>query len=209
LKRREAFAYQKNLASFNNMLYHASAATAQLLTIHADPRRQPAKLPNIDWRQLLEPRTFKEVFPGETPAQVLYQVLRFHNRTNEWLDRIPYVLQCTRQIKLLIELFESFFRVIGFQGLRTIVDTIGLNTRMDFLHSIILSTDEAIYLTALYDFLLREHAIDTAQQILRILHIPFQSPYELATLRNTIIDVIDPPNTSFTLFDDDDDFLYH
>jgi hypothetical protein len=209
LNRREAFLFHRYLPRFNQLLFSAAVTTAQLHALHADPKRQPPEVPQINWTMLLEPYTFADKFPGETPAQVIFRTLRHTNHTNTWLYRLPYLLQCTRQITQLIQLFESFFQTLGFRGLREVVETIGLNTRIDFLHSMLLSTPETVYLTALYDILLREHLVHMAQQILRILHTPFPDSFQLATIRDTIIDCIDPPTTTYHLYEDDSDSLYN
>jgi hypothetical protein len=97
----------------------------------------------------------------------------------------------------LIRLFEAFFKALGYEGLCGAVEEISLNTNADFFHNMLLDTDEAVYLTALYDFLLREHVVNLAQAILRLLHIPFEHPYQ-------IINVVDPPMQSYIIDDPED-----
>jgi len=56
----------------------------------------------------------------------------------------------------------------------------------------LLEANEVVYLTALYDFLLREHTVNLTQLILHILHILFQHPYQLGTCRDHIVNAIEP-----------------
>jgi hypothetical protein len=63
----------------------------------------------------------------------------------------------------------------------------------------LLETDEVAYFTALYDFLLREHAVNLAQAILRLLHIPFNFPYQLSLCRTHIIDTAEEPIYSYVV----------
>jgi len=66
----------------------------------------------------------------------------------------------------------------------------------------LLDTDEAVYFTALYDFLLREHSVNLAQAILRLLHIPFEHPYQLEKCRSIVVNSIELPIYSYIVEDD-------
>jgi hypothetical protein len=204
LPRKTAFQFRRLYPHYAPHLYAMSAATCQLLTMHAQKNTQPQvdEDSRIDWDDLLDPQSFREVFPYETPNRLLSRV-KSKYQENPWTHRLPFILQCVRQISQLIRLFEAFFKAIGYEGLRDIVDTVNLNTDVDFTYCAILSIEEAIYLTALYDFLLREHALNLAQQVLRILHVSFENQAQLGLCRDIIIDAIDLPSYSYIIPDSD------
>jgi len=174
--------------------------------MHANPKTQPTidTTTKIEWDELLDPQSFRDVFLGDSPKRILERVSPKSGFPNQWTHRLPYLLQCTRQVTLLIKSFEAFFKALGFEGLREIVNTIGLNTGLDFFHNLFLNTDETIYLVALYDFCLREHSVNLAQAILRILHIQFEDPYHLSKCREVIVDRIDLPTYSYVVEDEDE-----
>ena len=206
LPRQEAFLFQRFFPRFGAHLYYAAATTVNLHSLHADPTRQPpvdAETP-IDWDNVCEPFKYRHIFPYETPTQLLRRASPDDNKPNTWTPRIFYVQLCTRQVQHLINLFESFFHALGTQGLRQIVVDADLNTELDFEYNALLTSDQAIYLTALYDFLLREHVLNIAIPILRLLHIPFRDGHQLSLLRGTIIETIDLPLESYTFRKEDE-----
>jgi hypothetical protein len=202
LPRKFAYPFLTILPKYTFHLYSATCATYHLFLLHADPALQPKVDPNakINWDELLEPHSFREIFPFEKPSRLAATVSN-PNLPNHWIQRLPYILQCTRQLNQLIRFYESFFKSLGFEGLREIVETVGLNTSPDYVHNMLLEGDEVVYLTALYDFLLREHATNLAQMVLRILHVPFRHPYQLSTCRDHIINAIEPPIYSYIIRD--------
>jgi hypothetical protein len=202
LPRKFAYPFLTILPKYTFHLYSATCATYHLFLLHADPALQPKVDPNakINWDELLEPHSFREIFPFAKPSRLAATVSN-PNLPNHWIQRLPYILQCTRQLNQLIRFYESFFKSLGFEGLREIVETVGLNTSPDYVHNMLLEGDEVVYLTALYDFLLREHATNLAQMVLRILHVPFRHPYQLSTCRDHIINAIEPPIYSYIIRD--------
>jgi hypothetical protein len=155
----------------------------------------------VKWDELLEPFRFQHVFPDQSPRQLITGASPNPDAPNIWLCRLPFILQCTRSVNQLICAFENFFQALGFEGLREVVQSINLNRELDFEYNPLLDREQALYLTALYDFLLREHAIGIATPILRLLHISFQEAGQLKLLCDIIIDIIDPPLSSFMLYD--------
>jgi len=206
LPRKPAYLFQQLFPIFAPHLYHTACATYSLLYMHANPKTQPTidTTAKIEWDELLDPQSFRDVFLGDSPKRILERVSPKSGFPNQWTHRLPYLLQCTRQVTLLIKSFEAFFKALGFEGLREIVNTIGLNTGLDFFHNLFLNTDETIYLVALYDFCLREHSVNLAQAILRILHIQFEDPYHLSKCREVIVDRIDLPTYSYVVEDEDE-----
>lgn len=198
LPRKYAFRFQKRFPAHAFHLYSAATATYQLLSFHANPDSQPKTRPTdkVDWDELLDPHSFRDIFPLDNPKRLLSQVSPNPEMPNLWVPRLAFILQCTRQVNLLISLFEAFFKDIGYEGLREVVDSVGLNTNADYFHNMLLETDEVVYFTALYDFLLREHAINLAQIILRLIHVPFRHPYQLGVCRDHIVNAIEPPTYS-------------
>jgi hypothetical protein len=207
LRRYEAFLFQRKFPQFSRQLFHDAMATVQLIAIHADPATQPppAEGCEMDWEQLLEPYHFADYFPRQVPSRVLLRACPRPATTNYWFPRAHYLLQIERHINGLIRTFETFFYAIGFEGLREIVDEIGLNREVNFPYSPILSYEQASYFISLYDFLLREHATFLACPILHLLHIPFPEAPQLNLVFDRFLDYIEPPLHSYTLYDDEDD----
>ena len=201
LPRKSAYLFQKHYPVYGVHLYHTAVATYFLFKLHACPKTQPTVDPDtrIDWDDLLDPQFFREVFPFDTQSRVLSRLSPDPDFPNPWIPRLPHILQCSRQVTFLIQSFEAFFKTLGYDGLRGIVKQVDLNTEINFSCNVLLSTDEAEYLTALYDFLLREHAINLAQPILRLLHIPFENPHQLARCRDIVINSIERPSYSYVV----------
>ena len=82
---------------------------------------------------------------------------------NPWVPRLLHILLCVRQVTQLIRIFESFFKCLGYNRLREVASRIQLSDDIDFIPNALLETDEVMYFTALYDFLLPEHANKLAQ----------------------------------------------
>ena len=78
-----------------------------------------------------------------------------------------------------------------------------LNTDTSFEHNALLDSGEAAYLTAAYDFLLREHKCSVANEILNILHLPFPNPFQFFLVRENIIDFIESAPYVYSLCDGD------
>jgi hypothetical protein len=93
--------------------------------------------------------------------------------------------------------------LLGSEGLRDIASNVGLNLDVDFRHNSMLDGNQAQYFTALYDFLLREHAINIARPILQLLLIQFPESEQLEQILTSIVDVIEPSPFSYMLYDDD------
>jgi hypothetical protein len=207
LRRYEAYLFQTTFPAYNALLYHEVSATVQIVTLHADFGKPPLPTRNneINWAELLEPYSFKEIFQDETPMEVLHRASPSSTVNNVWFRNARHILHCARQINNLIRLFETFFQTLGFQGLRDIAESIDLNKEISFVYSPILDFEQARYFTALYDFFLREHALNIARPILHLLHIPFSHSHHLNLVHKVIVDAIEPPIHSFILHDDDDD----
>lgn len=203
LPRKFAYAFLDTFPKYAFHLLSAASSTFYLLSFHADPATQPKvnTKGKIDWDDLLEPHSFREIFPFDKPNRLLSQVSPNPEHPNHWVPRLAYILQCTRQINQLIRLFESFFKSLGFEGLRDVVELVDLNIQSDYIHNMLLESDEVVYFTALYDFFLREHALNLAQFILRILHVPFQHPFQLGTCRDHIVNAVEPPIYSYIIRD--------
>ena len=174
--------------------------------MHANPLTQPTVEDDtrVDWEDLLDPQSFRDIFPTDSPKR-LYKRVAAKTSTipsNTWIQRLPYILLCTRQLTQLIRLFESFFKALGYDGLRDIVNSVSLNTDIDFSHNMLLDSNEVQYLTALYDFLLREHVIQVAHPILKLLHVFFRHPYQLGMCRDHIVDAIDEKSYAYVIDSD-------
>jgi hypothetical protein len=98
-------------------------------------------------------------------------------------------------------LFKAFFKALGYEGLCEIVTTVRLNMNIDFFHNMLLESDEVQYFMALYDFCLQEHAIQLTHPILKLLHVPFQNPYQMGICCNTILNAIDPSSYAYVVDD--------
>jgi hypothetical protein len=183
-----------------------SSATAQLVATYADLKTRPpaAVGGTIDWQEFLEPFSFKEVFPRASTSEIIAYTDPISNTSNYWLTRAHHILQCTRQINQLIRVFETFFQTLGYEGLRDIDRVVNLNSKIDFDYNPILDKQQAIYFTALYDFLLREHAINIARPILHLLHTSFPESAQLNLLHSHLIDAVEPPIYSYMLYDEED-----
>src|SRR6266581_7221381 len=121
----------------------------------------------------------------------------------EWISQVPHILQCSRQLSLFIQQLETFFQTLGFCGLCELADKVALNTNVTFVHNALLDSNEAAYLTAAYDFFLREHKCSTANEILNILHLPFPNPFQFFLVREQIVDIIDPAPYIYSLCEGD------
>jgi hypothetical protein len=207
LSRHDAFLFQKHLISYVPQLYQQAKATTHLLVLHADPTTQPPTGPRdtIDWEKALEPYSFADYFQSQEPFLVAFKACPRGSWHNYWFPRLQYILQCVRQVNQLIRSFETFFIHLGYDGFRDLVDQYSLNREVDFVHNPILSAEQAQYFTALYDFLLREHALYLAEPILQLLHISFPEPNQLNLLFRHIVNIIEPPLYSYVLYNDDDD----
>jgi hypothetical protein len=209
LPRYEAFLFQKYFPIHAPLLFHEVTATLQLVTLHADPKTRPppSQGGRIDWDSLLEPYGFSDYFPTDTPMRLLFRACPTPTRNNVWFPRTHFVLQCARHVNQLIRAFETFFTTLEYEGLRDIFQDVALNKELDFLYSPILSYGQATYLTALYDFFLREHALFLARPILQLLHISFPEPHQLGMVFDHIIDTVERPLYSYLLYDEDDEDL--
>ena len=85
------------------------------------------------------------------------------------------------------------------------MEEVELNKEIDFLYSPALTFEQATYLTALYNFFLREHALFIAGPVLQLLHISLPDTQYLDSVYDHIIDTIEPPLYSYMLLDGDDD----
>jgi hypothetical protein len=207
LRRYEAFLFQKKFPTYAPQLYHEAMATVHLVALHADPKTRPPPANGgvIDWKQVLEPYNFADFFPLDTPSHLLLCACPNSSTNNFWFPRVQYILQCARQINQLIRVFETFFLTIGYKGLRDLADEIWLNKEVDFLYSPILSYDQAVYFTTLYDFLLREHAGFLARPILQLLHITFPRTEHLDYVFEHIVDTVERPLYLYQLNREDDE----
>jgi hypothetical protein len=206
LRRYEAFLFQKKFPTYAPQLFHEAMATVHLVALHADPKTRPPPANGgvIDWKQVLEPYNFADFFPLDTPSHLLLRACPNSSTNNFWFPRVQYILQCARQINQLIRVFETFFLTIGYKGLRDLADEIWLNKEVDFLYSPILSYDQAVYFTTLYDFLLREHAGFLARPILQLLHITFPHTEHLDYVFEHIVDMVERPLYLYQLNREDD-----
>jgi hypothetical protein len=205
LPRKEAFIFQQLYPKFSDTIYYTAVATRELLTIHAQSGVPLSAPTQIDWEAMLDPFPFHLVFEEDRTPEAL--ISRIQQETpgipNEWIYRIPHIWQCSRQLSLLIQQLETFFQTLGFRGLRDLVHKVNLNTDTSFEHNALLDSGEAAYLTAAYDFLLREHKCSVANEILNILHLPFPNPFQFFLVRENIIDFIDPAPYVYSLCDGD------
>jgi len=106
-------------------------------------------------------------------------------------------------VSLLIQQLETLFQTLGFRGLRELANKVNLNTNVSFVHNVLLDQNEAAYLTAAYDFFLREHKCSIANEILNILHLPFPNPFQFFLVREQIINIIDPAPYVYSLCEGD------
>ena len=206
LDRYEAFQFVNQYPKFADALYYQAAATTQLLFLYANPDYCPSGLSEVNWQNLAAPYPFEFAFDQPTPGALVDIITQYSHGQNEWLNRAPYLIQCVRQVHILIQALETFFHAIGFEsGLKGIVDMITLNTDIDnFTPSAILDTDEVKYLTAAYDFFLREHKTYLAHELLHILHASFPYPEHVTVIRQQVIDSLEFPDLDFILFDVND-----
>ena len=205
LSRREAFIFQQTYPRFSDILYYTAVTTREMLNLHAQTTINLPAPAEVDWDSLLDSVPFHMIFSEDrTPEALLNRIqMLTPGVPNLWMNRVPYIIQSCRQISLLIQQLETFFQTLGFRGLRELANKVALNTYVSFTHNPLLDTDEASYLTAAYDFFLREHRCSTANEILNILHLPFSDPYQLFLVREHIVDVIDPPPFVYSLHDGD------
>ena len=207
LSRYEAFLFQKNFPVYAPQLFHEATSTLQLVALHADPRLRPPPAQGgcINWEGILEPYGFSDYFPNDTPSQLLFRACPGPSTNNCWFPRLHFILHCVRHVNQLIRSFETFFTTLEYEGLRGICNDIELNKEVDFMYTPVLSYGQAVYFTALYDFLLREHAIFLARPILQLLHVSFPGTNHLDLVFDHIIDEVEPPHYSYLLSDLSDD----
>ena len=206
LNRLNAFKLLNFLPKFSTMLGLATATTTELLLLQEEHPIYP-DLPiddDINWNVLTHPFEFHDLFYGETPHDVMQRIRNDDICHNSWSHRIYYLVNCRRQINMLLELYESFFRAIGFRGFRDVCRQVRLNTTIQNFPAILTFT-EAIYFTALYDFLLREHHFALAREVLALLNVPFSGAFDIMLLRQYIIDEIVPPTSISTVAIPQDD----
>ena len=206
LNRLNAFKLLNFLPKFSTTLGLATAATTELLVLQEEHPVYP-DLPiddDINWSTLTHPFEFHDLFYGETPDEVMRRVRSDDVYHSSWTHHIYYLVNCRRQINMLLELYESFFRAIGFQGFRDVCRQVPLNTTIQNFPAIFTFT-EAVYFTALYDFLLREHHFALAREVLALLNVPFSGAFDIMLLRQYIINEIVPPTTISTMANLQDD----
>ena len=203
LPQKEAFIFQQLYPKFSDNIYYTTVATRELLTIHARSEVPFPALTQINWTEILDPFPFHLVFDETpTPEEPITLIQKgTPGIPNEWIYHIPHLLQCSRQLSLLIQQLKLFFQTLGFRGLRELANKINLNTNVSFVHNALLDSNEAAYLTAAYNFFLREHKCSTANEILNILHLPFPNPFQFFLVRENIIDIIDPAPYVYSLCD--------
>ena len=201
-----AFLFQKNFPIYGPQLQHLLIATSGLIALHADPKTHPplGLGDQICWDQILEPYAFPDYFPMDSPTRLQRRACPLPSRHNYWFPRIQYLLQCVRQINLFIQGFETFFLTLRYKGLYQITDDVRLNREVDFLYNPILNRDQALYLTTLYNFLLREHAVLMARPILHIIHMFFSESRHLRLVLKHIVEFIKPPRYLFRIDNDDE-----
>ena len=194
LSRRSAFRFFKYLPKYASILGLATATTIEMLTLHCSNKHLPPLPPdaNINWDNLCHPQSFSDLFE-HSPREMLDLVGHGGDTPNKWSPHVAYILNCRRQIRQLMELYEMFFRALGLSGLSELFQEVLLNTFTDD-HPDILTTDEAIYFTAAYDFFLREHHHPLAQELLTLLSLPFPHAWDLMLLQQYLVDRIAPPS---------------
>ncbi len=205
LPRKEAFIFQQLYPKFSDTIYYTAVATRELLTIHARSEVAFPTPTQLNWRELLDPFPFHLVFEdAPTPEALVNHIQQLTSGTpNQWISQVPHILQCSRQLSLFIQQLETFFQTLGFCGLCELADKVALNTNVTFVHNALLDSNEAAYLTAAYDFFLREHKCSTANEILNILHLPFPNPFQFFLVREQIVDIIDPAPYIYSLCEGD------
>jgi len=118
LNRLNAFKLLNFLLKFSTMLGLATTTTTELLLLQEEHPIYP-DLPiddNINWNVLTHPFEFHDLFYGETPHDVMQRIHNDDICHNSWSHRIYYLINCHRQINMLLELYKSFFHAIGFRG---------------------------------------------------------------------------------------------
>ncbi len=202
---KEAFIFQQLYPKFSDTIYYTAVATRELLTIHAQSEVAFPTPTQLNWRELLDPFPFHLIFEdAPTPEALVNHIQQLTPGTpNQWISQVPHILQCSRQLSLFIQQLETFFQTLGFCGLRELADKVALNTNVTFVHNALLDSNEAAYLTAAYDFFLREHKCSTANEILNILHLPFPNPFQFFLVREQIVDIIDPAPYIYSLCEGD------
>jgi len=203
LQRQEAFRFIRYLPLYQNTIGLATGATVDLLMLQAGQDHLPV-MPiegQPDWDTLVHPFDYHDLFHGDTPAQLLARAGHTANHVNPWAFHLHYLVSCRRMINQLMDTYENFFRVLGFRGFRDVFKQVSLNT-VTGKHPCILTTDEAIYFTAAYDFFLREHSSPIARELLVLLNIPFRYEYDYQCIQTHILDEIIPP-TDITVYDID------
>ena len=209
LPRYQAFLCQKNYHCFAEQLYRSAMAVFELLIVHFYSNKPPRILySDFDWNLFLGKRSFCQVFDKPDPHTLYNEFIQEDSETAHYLDRIPYLIDVSRQITLFIQQLETFFRTWEIPGLKYLADTIPLNTNLDFNLNPFLDTEEAMYLTAAYDLCLREHFTMLAQEILRILRFEIPLPLALGRVRRQVVDKLEDPQWEYSLYDNQDPFLH-
>ncbi|KAF9472510.1 hypothetical protein BDN70DRAFT_938138 [Pholiota conissans] len=94
LHRQEAFAYLHAMETLYEPITNAVSTVYELFLMVAHPRSFP--LPHeteINWKSILSPRNFSDVFPKETPNSLLAKV-QPQGATNPWIHYICHPLDC-------------------------------------------------------------------------------------------------------------------
>ncbi|KAF8193038.1 hypothetical protein BJ912DRAFT_1094062 [Pholiota molesta] len=186
-----------------------AANALELALLEARPRgpRLPDKT-EINWSTLLYPQSFMDIFPNQTPHELLSSVHAFReHHANPWAFRIHHLLTVRKAISLFLDGINSIFVSMGHSdGLRDYLHVRSLDTTLDFEHSYILQTFEVHYLVAAYEFFVSEMLTERiAHAILNILHLRFYRPDQLSLVVNKICCAINPPNESLSLLESDDE----
>ena len=210
LPRYHAFLSQQAYHCFGEQLFRSALAVFEVFILHfLEASNTPPSIPYLafDWKLYLGKRPFRQVFTAPTPEALYQSLIGRDSDTKMWLNRLPYLVDVHRQLNLFIQQLETFFRSMEVSGLKYFADTIPLNTNLDFDLNPFLDTEEAVYLTAAYDFCLREHFTMLAQEILRILRFEIECPQALGQVRQQIVDKLEDPQWEYSLYDTCDPFF--
>jgi hypothetical protein len=198
LSRQAALRFDKIQPAWNDVLYFLLNTTFETLLLHSTSPRGPSGLqaePEIDWDNVTAPHqaeTLLGVDPREEDELGPLSRHLSHFRNNHWFRRIHFLVACRRQLNLAIRHIDFLFQALQFEDFVDAVRILDLNTHLDFNYSPFLTEDEAIFLTAAYDFFLREHKTSLANSFLAILHLPFPHSLELEAVKTRILDTIEP-----------------
>ena len=183
-------------------------AVFELLIVHFYSNDPPIiPYAHLNWDLFLKRRTFPQVFNKPDPETLYEDIVQEDSYAPIYLNRLPYLIDVSRQITTFIQQLETFFRSWDIPGLKYLADTIPLNTIIDYNPNPFLDTEEAVYLTAAYDLCLREHYDLLAQEILRILRFTIPFPQTLSKVRRQVVDKLEDPQWEFSLYDSNDPFL--